>query len=93
MRIATFNVNDVNRRLPNLLSWLASAKSDVVCLQELKAIDADFPASEIRKQGYEAVWYGQRAWNGVAILARGTEPILTRRGLPGDPTDQLTTSC
>ena len=88
MRIATFNINDVNRRLPNLLGWLASAEPDVVCLQELKTTDAAFPASEIRKQGYEAIWHGQKSWNGVAILARGQAPILTRRGLPGDPADQ-----
>lgn len=87
MKIATFNINNVNRRLPNLLAWLASATPDAVCLQELKAADADFPAEAIRSAGYEAVWIGQRSWNGVAILARGAQPVLTRCGLPGDPSD------
>jgi exodeoxyribonuclease III len=88
MKIATFNINNVNRRLPNLLAWLAEAAPDVVCLQELKASDRDFPAAAIRDAGYQAVWQGQRTWNGVAILARNAEPVLTRRSLPGDPSDQ-----
>lgn len=87
MKIATFNINNVNRRLPNLLAWLRGAKPDVVCLQELKATDADFPADALDAAGYGAVWQGQRTWNGVAILARGAEPVLTRRRLPGDPAD------
>ena len=87
MKIATFNVNDVNRRLPNLLAWLEASRPDVVCLQELKAAQDRFPAEALREAGYAAVWQGQRTWNGVAILARGHEPILTRRGLPGDPSD------
>jgi exodeoxyribonuclease-3 len=87
VKIATFNVNNVNRRLPNLLAWLAAAKPDVVCLQELKATDAAFPAAALREAGYGAVWRGQASWNGVAILARDTEPVLTRRRLPGDPSD------
>ena len=70
MKIATFNINNVRKRLPNLLAWLRSAKPDVVCLQELKCIDAEFPAAAIRGAGYEAVWKGQKSWNGVAILAR-----------------------
>ena len=74
-------------RLPNLLSWLARAAPDVVCLQELKSTGPDFPAAAIRKAGYDAVWRGQKTWNGVAILARGTEPVLTRSELPGDPKD------
>ena len=87
MKIATFNINDVNRRLPNLLAWLGSdAAPDVACLQELKSTDAAFPADAIRAAGYHAVWRGQRSWNGVAILAR-TEPVVTRRSLPGDPAD------
>ncbi len=87
IKIATFNINNVNRRLPNLLSWLARAAPDVVCLQELKSTGPDFPAAAIRKAGYDAVWRGQKSWNGVAILARGTEPVLTRSELPGDPKD------
>ena len=88
LRIATFNINNVNRRLPNLLAWLAKEKPDVVCLQELKCADDDFPASAIETAGYRAVWSGQRSWNGVAILARNTEPVLTQTELPGDPEDK-----
>ena len=87
MKIATFNINNVNRRLPNLLHWLDAARPDVVCLQELKCADAAFPADAIRDAGYAAAWRGQRTWNGVAILARGAEPVLTRTSLPGDPDD------
>jgi exodeoxyribonuclease III len=87
MKIATFNVNNVNKRLPNLLAWLRAAKPDVVCLQELKCIDADVPAAALRRVGYEAVWRGQKTWNGVAILARGMKPVLTRSELPGDAAD------
>jgi exodeoxyribonuclease-3 len=87
MKIATFNINNINRRLPNLLRWLRAAKPDVVCLQELKSPDDRFPIQEIEKAGYGAIWNGQKSWNGVAILARGKEPIETRRGLPGDPDD------
>jgi exodeoxyribonuclease III len=87
MRIATFNVNGVNGRLPVLLRWLQEAQPDVACLQELKAPDERFPIGAIRQLGYGAIWHGQKAWNGVAILARGCEPIETRRGLPGDPDD------
>ncbi|MBR0776158.1 exodeoxyribonuclease III [Bradyrhizobium diazoefficiens] len=87
MKIATFNINNVNRRLPNLLAWLRAAKPDVVALQELKASDGEFPAAAIEKAGYGAVWRGQKTWNGVAILARNAEPILTRDRLPGRPAD------
>ena len=87
MKIATFNVNGVNGRLPVLLRWLAEAKPDVVCLQELKAPQEKFPAVAIRDAGYGAIWQGQKSWNGVAILARGKDPVETRRGLPGDPGD------
>jgi len=87
MKIATFNINNVNKRLANLLVWLRAASPDVVCLQELKSTDADFPVQAIRKAGYGAVWRGQKTWNGVAILARDREPVLTSSELPGDPTD------
>jgi exodeoxyribonuclease III len=86
MRIASFNINNINRRLPNLLEWLSDAAPDVVSLQELKATDAEFPIGAIRKAGYEAVWRGQKSWNGVAILARAA-PIVTCGVLPGDPAD------
>jgi exonuclease III len=87
MKIATYNVNGVNGRLPVLSRWLKEAQPNVVCLQELKAPQENFPITDIRKAGYGAVWHGQKAWNGVAILALGTDPIETRRGLPGDPDD------
>lgn len=87
MEIATFNINNINRRLPNLLAWLRAAKPDVVALQELKASDGDFPAAAIEKAGYGAVWRGQKTWNGVAILARNAAPVLTRDRLPGRPGD------
>ena len=82
MKIATFNVNGIRSRLPNLLEWLERETPDVVCLQELKAPDEAFPADAIRAAGYSAIWYGQKSWNGVAILARGSRPVETRRGLP-----------
>lgn len=88
MRIATFNVNNVNRRLPNLLRWLAASSPEVVCLQELKCAHGDFPVDAIRKAGYYAVWKGERSWNGVAILARKREPILIRDALPGNIRDK-----
>ncbi|WP_076860336.1 exodeoxyribonuclease III [Bradyrhizobium mercantei] len=87
MKIATFNINNVNRRLPNLLRWLKAAKPDVVSLQELKADDAEFPVAAIEQAGYGAVWQGQKTWNGVAILARKAEPVLIRTALPGDTAD------
>jgi exodeoxyribonuclease-3 len=85
--IATFNVNDVNKRLSNLLGWLSARKPDIVCLQELKSSDDAFPADALENAGYGAVWRGQRTWNGVAILARGSTPIVTRTSLPGDADD------
>jgi exodeoxyribonuclease-3 len=88
VKIATFNINNVNKRLENLLGWLAEAEPDVVCLQELKCVDADFPRGALEKAGYGAVWKGQSAWNGVAILARGATPVPTRDALPGDPGDK-----
>jgi exodeoxyribonuclease III len=87
LKIATYNVNGVNGRLPSLLRWLAESKPDVVCLQELKAPQENFPEAAIREAGYGSIWHGQKSWNGVAILARGQTPVETRRGLPGDPED------
>lgn len=87
MKIATFNVNGINGRLDVLLRWLDEARPDVVCLQELKAPSNKFPRKELERAGYGAVWQGQKSWNGVAILARGQEPLETRRGLPGDQDD------
>jgi exodeoxyribonuclease III len=87
MRVATFNVNNINKRLGNLLRWLEVTAPDVVCLQELKATQDAFPQEALRDAGYRAVWRGQASWNGVAILARGSEPVLTRDALPGDARD------
>ncbi len=87
MKIATFNINNINRRLPNLLLWLHQAKPEIVALQELKSTDRDFPLSAIEKAGYGAVWRGQKTWNGVAILARNADPVLIRTELPGDSGD------
>jgi exodeoxyribonuclease-3 len=85
MKVATYNVNGINGRLPLLLEWLRAARPDVVCLQELKAPDEKFPEAAIHDAGYGAVWLGQKSWNGVAILARDAVPEETRRGLPGEP--------
>jgi exodeoxyribonuclease III len=87
VKIATFNVNGINGRLKLLLEWLEESRPDVACLQELKAPDDKFPTKAIEKAGYGAIWHGQSRWNGVALLARGCEPVETRRGLPGDPDD------
>jgi exodeoxyribonuclease III len=87
LKIATYNVNGVNGRLPILLRWLAESKPDVACLQELKAPQEKFPEAAIREAGYGVIWHGQKSWNGVAILARGRDPRESRRGLPGDPED------
>lgn len=86
MKVATLNINNINKRLANLLTWLAASKPDVVCLQELKAETKAFPRTEIEKAGYHCLWQGERTWNGVAILSKA-EPVLTRRSLPGDPRD------
>jgi exodeoxyribonuclease-3 len=88
VKIATFNINNVNTRLVPLIAWLEATRPDVVCLQELKTEDKAFPLAAIEGAGYGAVWRGQRAWNGVAILARGATPVLTRRSLPGEPADE-----
>jgi bifunctional non-homologous end joining protein LigD len=87
VKIATFNINNINRRLPNLLDWLQTAKPDVACLQELKCTDGEFPERPIANAGYRAAWLGQRTWNGVAILSRHAEPVVTRTALPGDDDD------
>jgi exodeoxyribonuclease-3 len=86
-RVATFNINNINKRLDNLVAWLAKAQPDVVSLQELKAEQAAFPVNALRTLGYEAVWQGERSWNGVAILARDHVPVLTCTSLPGNPED------
>lgn len=87
MRIATYNVNGINSRLPVLLRWLKKERPDIACLQELRAPQEKFPLTEIEALGYQAIWHGQKSWNGVAILAKGVKPVETRRGLPGDPDD------
>jgi exodeoxyribonuclease-3 len=87
VKVATYNVNGVNGRLPVLLRWLEEAQPDIVCLQELKAPQERFPEKAIRDLGYEAIWHGEKSWNGVAILTRVGEIHETRRGLPGDPDD------
>src|SRR5580698_3500657 len=87
MKIATFNVNGINARLTALLRWLAETAPDIACLQELKSPHEKFPETAIRDAGYGVIWHGQKSWNGVAILARGSEPVEIRRALPGDPED------
>jgi len=87
LKIATFNINNINKRLKNLTSWLETAQPDVVCLQELKVEQRLFPASALRDVGYDGVWLGERSWNGVAILTRECDPVLTRSTLPGNPDD------
>jgi exodeoxyribonuclease-3 len=88
LKVATFNINNINKRLDNLLAWLAKAEPDVVSLQELKAEPGAFPVDAFSNLGYEAVWQEERSWNGVAILARGHTPVLTRASLPGNPEDR-----
>jgi exodeoxyribonuclease-3 len=86
--IATYNINNINRRLDGLVAWLKKAKPDVVCLQELKALTENFPEESLARCGYGSVWLGQKQWNGVAILAKGNTPGLIRNLLPGDPEDK-----
>ncbi len=88
MKIATYNVNGVNGRLESLLRWLKADRPDIVGLQELKAMDEKFPAAQLESIGYGAVWHGEKGFNGVAILARDTTPVLTRVGLPGAVPDR-----
>jgi exodeoxyribonuclease-3 len=87
MKIATYNVNGVNGHLPILLRWLNESTPDVVCLQELKAPQEKFPEEAIKDAGYNAIWHGQKSWNGVAILSKNEKPQEVRRGLPGDDED------
>lgn len=87
MKIATYNVNGVNGRLPVLLRWLDQTSPDIVCLQELKAPQEKFPEQAILDAGYHPIWHGQKSWNGVAILSRSGNIKETTRGLPGDPED------
>ena len=90
LKVATYNVNGVNGRLPRLLEWLAETRPDVVCLQEVKTDDSKFPAATLEAAGYGAIWHGQRSYHGVAILAKGEKPREIRRGLPGDANDGQT---
>jgi exodeoxyribonuclease-3 len=87
LKIVTFNINNINKRFDNLVAWLRKTEPDVVCLQELKAEQRAFPDHALRDLGYRSVWQGERSWNGVAILARDCEPVLTRSSLPGNPED------
>lgn len=88
MRIVTYNVNGIKARLPRLIEYLAEEQPDVVCLQELKSSDETFPEADIRAAGYGALWHGQKGFNGVAVLARGADPVERLRGLPGEPEDE-----
>ena len=88
MKIASFNINGVRARLPRLLEWLQETRPTVACLQEIKTQDDGFPAAEFERIGYQAIWHGQKGFNGVAILADGTIPVEVQRGLPGDPADE-----
>ncbi|GAC1417469.1 MAG: exodeoxyribonuclease III [Candidatus Velthaea sp.] len=87
LKVATFNINGVNGRLNNLLAWLETARPDVVCLQEIKCRNSDFPHAALHSAGYGAIWRGQGPHHGVAILSREVQPIETRRDLPGDSND------
>ena len=87
MKIVTYNINGIKARLPRLLEYLAEQQPDVVCLQELKTSDETFPEADIRAAGYGAVWHGQKSWNGVAVLAKGQDPIERQRGLAGETED------
>jgi exodeoxyribonuclease-3 len=87
LRIATWNVNDIHKRLPLLLAWLDATRPDVVALQELKTSDETFPRAALKAAGYGSLVVGQRTWNGVALLARGSDPVPVRRSLPGDARD------
>ena len=85
MKIATFNINGIRARMPRLLEWLEESAPDIACLQEIKIGDELFPADELERAGYGAIWHGQKGFNGVAVLAKGQVPVERRRGLPDDP--------
>ena len=87
MKVATYNVNGIKARLPRLLEYLAEEKPDILCLQELKSTDETVPDAQVREAGYGVVWHGQKGFNGVAVLARGADPVERQRGLPGEPED------
>jgi exodeoxyribonuclease-3 len=87
MKIATYNVNGITGRLPVLLRWLKEEQPNIACLQELRAPQEKFPEDALKAAGYEAMWHGQKSWNGVAILSKDVKPVEIRRGLPGDPDD------
>jgi exodeoxyribonuclease III len=89
VKIATYNVNGIKARLPRLIEWLEETQPDIVCLQELKSSDETIPIADVEAAGYGGVWHGQKGFNGVAILARGTEPTLVRKGLDGEPEDEM----
>ena len=88
MRIATYNINGVKARLPRLLEWLEETQPDIACLQEVKSQDEGFPIADFERAGYGAIWHGQKSFNGVAILAKGAQPLEVQRTLPGDPLDE-----
>ena len=88
MKLVTYNVNGIKARLPRLIEYLTEQQPDVVCLQELKTTDDTFPIADIEAAGYGAVWHGQKGFNGVAVLARGSDPIERQRGLAGEPEDE-----
>lgn len=88
MKITTYNINGIKARLPRLFEYLAEADADIVCLQELKTSDETFPVADIEAAGYGVVWHGQKSWNGVAVLARGTQPVERQRGLAGEVEDE-----
>lgn len=88
MKIATYNVNGIKARLPRLTEWLSETRPDIVCLQELKSADEGIPRADIEALGYGGLWYGQKGFNGVAILAKGVEPVEVQRGLDGEPEDE-----
>ncbi|MBA3879755.1 MAG: exodeoxyribonuclease III [Sphingobium sp.] len=87
MKIVTFNVNGIKARLPRLIEYLSEQRPDIVCLQELKSSDDTLPIGDVETAGYGAVWHGQKGFNGVAILARGTTPVERQKGLGGEPED------